>query len=140
MCYIKNIVGEEVWDILRGGAPGDAGGDQEDVLPRVTPSSFNRWFLMFCLSVMRIRLNYYMDPDPGSGNPPYKFGSGSKEKTSQNSIFQILWKKRTYRYRTAALYKIGKGPKRTAEVTEELQRSIRMAMVTGGQLRSHEVI
>ena len=31
---------------------------------------------------MRIRLNYYTDPDPdpGSGNPPYKSGSGSKEK------------------------------------------------------------
>ena len=45
--------------------------------------------------VMRIRLNYYMDPDPGSGNPPYK--SGSKEKTSQNSIFQNFAEK-TYRY------------------------------------------
>ena len=45
---------------------------------------------------MRIWLNYYTDPDPGSGNPPYKSGSGSgsKEKTfSQNSIFKILWKK-----------------------------------------------
>ena len=29
-------------------------------------------------SVMQIRLNYYTDPDPVSGNPPYK--SGSKEK------------------------------------------------------------
>ena len=57
-------------------------------------------------SVMRIRLNYYTDPDPGSGNPPYK--SGSKEKTSQNSIFsKFCGKKHTYRYRTAALYKIG---------------------------------
>ena len=26
-------------------------------------------------SVMLIRLNYYTDPDPGSGNPPYKSGS-----------------------------------------------------------------
>ena len=49
-------------------------------------------------SVMWIRLNYYTDPDPGSGNPPYK--SGSKEKTSQNSIFQNFVEK-TY------VYKIG---------------------------------
>ena len=93
-------------------------------------------------SVMRIQLNYYTDPDPGSGNPPYKSGSGSKEKTSQNSIFPNFVEK-TYLpiyCRTAALYKIGKGPKRTAEVTEELQSSMRMAKVTGGQLRSHEVI
>ena len=36
------------------------------------------------LSVMQIRLNYYTDPDLGSGNPPCKSGSrpgsGSKEK------------------------------------------------------------
>ena len=49
-------------------------------------------------AVMRIRSNYYTDPDPGSGNPPYK--SGSKEKTSQNSIFQNFVEK-TY------VYKIG---------------------------------
>ena len=85
-------------------------------------------------------MNYYTDPDPGSENPPYKSGSGSKEKNlSKFNSSKFCGKKRTYRYRTAALYKIGKGPKRTAEVTEELQRSIRMAMVTGGHLRSHEV-
>ena len=37
--------------------------------------------------VMRIRLNYYTDPDPRIRNPPYKSRSGSKEKTSQSSIF-----------------------------------------------------
>ena len=94
---------------------------------------------------MRIRLNYYMDPDPGSRIPPYKSGSGSgsKEKTfSQNSIFQNFVEKSilSYWYRTATLYKIGEGPKRTAEVTEELQSSMRIAKVTGGQLRSDEVI
>ena len=53
------------------------------------------------------------DADPvellyGSGNPPYKSGSGSKEITSQNSIFQnFVEKTNTYQYRTAALYKIG---------------------------------
>ena len=40
-------------------------------------------------AVMRIRLNNYTDPDPGSGNPPYK--SGSKEKTSHKiQFFKIL--------------------------------------------------
>ena len=85
---------------------------------------------------MRIRLNYYTDPEILLTNPD----SDPREKPHKIQFFQILWKKRTYRYRTAALYKIGKGPKRTAEVTEELQSSMRMAMVTGGQLRSHEVI
>ena len=48
-----------------------------------------------CKAVMRIRLNYYTDPDPGSGNPPYK--SGSKENTSHKiNFFKILWKKCTY--------------------------------------------
>ena len=61
-------------------------------------------------TVMQIRLNHYTDPDPGSENSPYKSGSESKEKTSQNSIFQIFVGKNvltlvTYRYRTA-LYKI----------------------------------
>ena len=46
---------------------------------------YTGFLLWYLLTVMRIWLNYYMDPDPGSGNPPYK--SGSKEKTSQNSIF-----------------------------------------------------
>ena len=32
------------------------------------------------LAVMQIQLNYYTDLDPGSGNPPYKSGSGSKKK------------------------------------------------------------
>ena len=60
---------------------------------------------------------------------------------SQNSIFQTFVEKSilTYWYRTAALYKIGEGPKRTAEVKGELQSSMRMAKVTGGQLRSYEV-
>ena len=50
-------------------------------------------------AVMRIRLNYYTDPDPGSGNPPYKSGSGSKEKTfSQNSIFQNFVEKSILSY------------------------------------------
>ena len=84
---------------------------------------------------MRIRSNYYTDSDPGilQTNPD------PRKKPLKIQFFQILWKKRTYRYRTAALYKIGKGPKRTAEVTEELQSSMRMAKVTGGQLRSYEV-
>ena len=94
---------------------------------------------------MRIRLNYFTDPDPGSGNPTYKSGSGSRIQGKiflQNSIFQIFVEKSipvlTYLYRTAALYKIGEGPKKTAEVTEELQSSMRMAKATGGQLRSYE--
>ena len=82
------------------------------------------------------------------------YGSGSRIRKSSIQIririqgknltkfnfSKFCGKKRTYRYRKAALYKIGKGPKRTAEVTEELQSSMRMAKVTGGQLRSHEVI
>ena len=86
---------------------------------------------------MQIRLNYYTDPDPGSGNPPYKSGSGSKEISYHKiQFFNFFWKKA---FLPIALNKIGEGPKRTAEVTEELQSSMRMAKVTGGQLRSHEV-
>ena len=50
-------------------------------------------FVLQFPEVMRIRMNYYMDPDPGSGNPPYKSRSrsGSKEKTSQkNQIFKLF--------------------------------------------------
>ena len=89
---------------------------------------------------MRIRLNYYTDPYPGSRNPSYKSGSGSKETTSQNSIFLNFVEKNVLTDIDQQPYKIGKGSKRTAEVTEELQSFVRMAMVTGGQLRSHEVI
>ena len=48
---------------------------QDRLLRCITPCTLSR------NSVMRIRLNYYTDPDPGSGNPPYKSGCGSKEKT-----------------------------------------------------------
>ena len=63
-------------------------------------------------SVMRIRLIYYTDPDPGFGNPPYKFGSRIRiqgKNFSYNSIFSNFVEKSvlTFWYRTAALYKIG---------------------------------
>ena len=59
-------------------------------------------------AVMRIRLNYYSDPDPGSGNPPYKSGSGFKEKLLiKFNFLKFCGKKCTYRYGKAALYKIG---------------------------------
>jgi len=38
---MQNIAGEEVRDVHGSGAPGDAGGDQEDVLPRVRDSLHN---------------------------------------------------------------------------------------------------
>ena len=61
----------------------------------------------YCTSVMRIRMNYYTDPDPGSGNPSYESGSGSKEKSSHNIQFFKILKKVVLTYRFAALYKFG---------------------------------
>ena len=50
-------------------------------------------------SVMRIPLNYYSDPDPGSRNPPYKSGSGSKEKPSHKiQLFQNFVEKSILSY------------------------------------------
>ena len=66
---------------------------------------------------MRIRLNYYTDPDPGSGNPPYK--SGSKEKTSQNSIFPNFVEKNVL-----------------TDIEQQLY--IKLAKVPRGQLRSQK--
>ena len=81
------------------------------------------------LGIIRIRIQ---DPEILHTNPD------PRKKPHKIQFFQILWKKtyRTYRYRKAALF--GKGPKRTAEVTEELPSSMRMAKVTERQLRSHE--
>ena len=63
------------------------------------------------------------DPDPGSGNPPNKSGSGygSKEKPSHKiQFFTILWKK-------------------TFLLTDlEQQLYIKLAKVPRGQLRSHK--
>ena len=74
-------------------------------------------------AVMRIPLNYYTGPDldPGSGNPLYKSRSqsGSKEKNSQNSIFQNVVEKNV--------------------LTDiELQLYIKLAKVPRGQLRSQK--
>ena len=64
-------------------------------------------YILYCTSVMRIRMNYYTDPDPGSGNPSYESGSGSKEKSSHNIQFFKILKKVVLTYRFAALYKFG---------------------------------
>ena len=42
---------------------------------------------------MRIRLNYYTDPDPGSGNPPYKSGSRSRIRIQGKNLTKFNFSK-----------------------------------------------
>ena len=78
-----------------------------------SPQNRNLWWQL----VMRIRLNYY--PDPGSGNPPYKSGSGSKEKLLIKFNFSKFCGKNV--------------------ITDmEKQLYIKLAKVSRGQLRSQK--
>ena len=74
--------------------------------------------------MMRIRLNYYTDQDPGSGNPPYQSGSGSKKKNSDTKFnFNFLEKSYLVRYLFTDI---------------EQQLYIKLARVPRGQLRSQK--
>ena len=46
---------------------------------------------------MRIRMNYYMDPDLGSGNSPYRSKSGSGNKGENPISIFSLFKQKNYK-------------------------------------------